>query len=128
MKKTILIVDDDSDYLYQMKIKIEHFGFEVVAAESQAEAERIIESLKPDLAILDLMLEYEDSGFVLANKIKRKYPDVPIILATAVVAETGIGFDIMGEDGQQWIKADLFLDKGIRTDQLHREINKLLKL
>ncbi|HSW67150.1 MAG TPA: response regulator, partial [Bacteroidales bacterium] len=69
MKKTILIVDDDSDYLYQMKIKIEHFGFEVVAAESQAEAERIIESLKPDLAILDLMLEYEDSGFVLANKI-----------------------------------------------------------
>lgn len=128
MKKTILIVDDDMDYLFQMKLKIEQFGYEAITADSQKEAEMIIDSVKPDLAILDLMMETDDSGFILAYRIKRKYPDVPIIIATGVTAETGMSFDINSEEGQQWIKADLFLDKGIRTDQLQREINKLLKI
>jgi two-component system, OmpR family, response regulator len=128
MKKTVLIVDDDVDYLYQMQLKVQGFGFEVVTAEGQQEAERVIETFKPDLAILDLMMENEDSGFILSYKMKRKYPDVPIIIATAVTAETGMTFDVSSEGDRQWIKADLFLDKGIRADQLHREINKLLKI
>lgn len=128
MKKTILIVDDDIDYLFQMRIKVEQFGFETITAEGQKEAEKIIETVKPDLAILDLMMETDDSGFILAYKIKRKYPEVPIIIATAVTAETGMTFEMDREDDNQWIKADLFLDKGIRADQLHREINKLLKI
>lgn len=128
MKKTVLIVDDDVDYLFQMQLKVQEYGFEVVTAEGQQEAERIIETFKPDLAILDIMMESEDSGFILAYKMKRKYPDVPIIIATAVTAETGMTFDLHAEGDRQWIKADLFLDKGIRSDQLHREINKLLKI
>ncbi|MFA6949208.1 MAG: response regulator [Lentimicrobiaceae bacterium] len=128
MKKTILIVDDDMDYLFQMQLKVEQFGFNVITAEGQKEAEAIIETIKPDLAILDLMMESDDSGFILAYKIKRKYPDVPIIIATAVTSETGLTFDTGNDDDQKWIKADLFLDKGIRADQLHREINKLLKI
>jgi CheY-like chemotaxis protein len=128
MKKTILIVDDDMDYLYQLRLKVERFGFEVVTADSQREGEQIIETFKPDLAIFDLMMENEDSGFVLSYKIKKKYPDVPVILATAVTAETGMSFDMSEESNQQWIKADLFLDKGIRSDQLEKEIKKLLKI
>lgn len=128
MSKTILLVDDDSDYLFQMEFKLKSLGFKVITADGQLEAERVIAGLKPDLAMLDLMMENEDSGFILAYKIKRKYPDVPVIIATAVTAETGLTFDIQTQGNQQWIKADLFLDKGIRTEQLHREINKLLKL
>lgn len=127
-QKKILLVDDDQDYIFQMKIKIEKFGFEVITADSQKEAEELIEVLKPDLAILDLMMESHDSGFILAYKMKKKYPDVPVIIATAVSAETGMSFDINSEADRQWIKADLYMEKGIRTDQLHREINKLLKL
>ncbi|MCB9016568.1 MAG: response regulator [Lentimicrobiaceae bacterium] len=128
MKKTVLIVDDDMDYLFQLKLKMEQFGFETITADGQKEAELIIETTRPDLAILDLMMESDDSGFILAYKIKRKYPDVPIIIATAVTAETGMTFDINSDENKQWIKADLFLDKGIRSDQLQREINKLLKI
>jgi two-component system, OmpR family, response regulator len=128
MKKTILIVDDDIDYLFQMQLKVQQFGFNTITAESQAEAEKIIATVKPDLAILDLMMETDDSGFILSYKIKKKYPDVPIIIATAVTAETGMNFDVRTEEERQWIKADLFLDKGIRADQLQREIKKLLKL
>lgn len=126
-KKTILLADDDPDYLFQVKLILEKNGFNVIAAESQREAENIIERTRPDLALFDLMMENEDSGFILSYKMKKKYPDVPIIIATAVTAETGISFDPAGEADVRWIKADLFLPKGMRPDQLLREINKLLK-
>lgn len=128
MTKTILIVDDDIDYLFQLKVQVEKFGFKVIVAESQKEAENLLASVKPDLAILDLMMENDDSGFILCYKMKRKYPDVPIIIATAVAAETGMTFGISTEQERKWIRADLYLEKGIRPDQLHKEILKLLKL
>lgn len=127
-RKTVLIVDDDADYLFQLKFQVEKMGFDVVTAESQREAENILKNIKPDLAILDLMMEDEDSGFILSYKLKRMYPDIPIIIATAVSAETGMSFGISSEQERQWIKADLYLEKGIRPDQLHREILKLLKV
>lgn len=127
-RKTILIVDDDADYLFQLKFQVEKMGFDVVTAESQREAENILKNIKPDLAILDLMMENEDSGFILSYKLKRMYPDIPVVIATAVSAETGMSFGISSEQERQWIKADLYLEKGIRPDQLHREILKLLKV
>lgn len=123
---TILIVDDDSDYLFQFQSRIEKYGFKTITAEGQKEAELIIEKTKPDLAILDLMMENEDSGFILCYKIKKRYPDLPIIIATGVAAETGINFDINDENNRKWIKADSFLDKGIKTERLKEEIEKLL--
>ena len=123
---TILLVDDDQDYLYQMKSKIHSFGYKTITAEGQKEAEELLEKTRPDLAILDLMMENEDSGFILCYKMKKKYPDVPIIIATGVAAETGISFDINDENNRKWIKADRFLDKGIRTERLKEEIEHLL--
>jgi DNA-binding response OmpR family regulator len=127
-KKLVLIADDDVDYLFQMKMHVEGFGFEVITADTQKEAEELIKNTNPDLAIFDLMMEKDDSGFVLCYKMKRKHPNVPIILATAVASETGISFGVDSDTDKQWIKADLYLEKGIRRDQLHKEINKLLKI
>jgi len=123
---TILIVDDDQDYLFQLQMKVKQFGYKTIVAESQKEAEEILEKTRPDLAILDLMMENEDSGFILCYKMKKKYPEVPIIIATGVAAETGITFDINDENNRKWIKADRFLDKGIRSDLLREEIENLL--
>ncbi len=128
IQKTILVVDDDSDYQFQLKAQIESFGFNVITADGQKEGVKIIESHKPDLAILDLMMENMDSGFILSHKIKQKYPDVPVIIASAVTAETGMIFGVESKEDKTWIKADLYLEKGLRSDQLHREINKLLKI
>ncbi len=127
-QRTILLVDDDSDYLFQMKFQLERFGYKVVSADGQKEAEQLMQTLKPDLAIIDLMMENEDSGFILCYKMKRLYPEVPIILATAVSAETGLSFGISSEEERKWIRADLYLEKGIRPEQLQKEIAKLLKL
>ncbi len=127
-QKSILLVDDDIDYLLQTKMQLERFGFKVVTAESQRDTEELIEDFKPDLAIFDLMMENHDSGFTLCFKMKRKYPDVPIILATAVSAETGISFGVSSDEERKWIRADLYLEKGIRAEQLGNEIRKLLKI
>lgn len=127
-EKSILLVDDDSDYLFQLEHNLKKYGYQVITADSQKSAEEVLEKIKPDLAIFDLMMEYDDSGFILSYKAKQKYPDMPIIIATAVASETGISFDLQSQAEQKWIKADLYLEKGIRSDQLHREINKLLKL
>ena len=126
-KKQILVADDDVDYLFQIKLHLQNMGYEVVTVESQKEAEQILENTKPDLAIYDLMMETEDSGFVLSYKTKQKYPDVPVIIATAVGSETGISFGLSTKDEKKWIKADLYLEKDIRKEQLEKEIKKLLE-
>ena len=128
IRKKILIVDDDMDSLALLKMHVENFGFDTITADSQKEGEEIISREKPDLAIFDLMMENKDSGFILSYKIKKKYPDVPVIIATAVTAETGMIFGLDTEEERNWIKADQYLEKDIRPDQLQREINKLLKL
>lgn len=128
LNKIVLVAEDDFDAMEQMKINLKSYGFQVIAVDSQAEAEIIMLTTKPDLAIFDLMMEKQDSGFILSNKLKKLYPEVPIIIATAVGAETGIMFNIETKEDQKWLKADLILEKGIRPDQLFREISKLLKL
>lgn len=125
--KKIFLVDDDFDYLNITRSKLENMGFEVITAESQKDAEEKMGDIKADIAILDLMMEQEDSGFILSYKLKQKYPEMPVIIATSVTAETGYTFSLESEDEKRWIKADMYLDKGIRADQLHREIKKLLE-
>ena len=131
MKKsdfTILIADDDPDYLFQTVYNLGKAGYKTMAVESQAEAESVIDRIKPSLAIFDLMMENDDSGFILCYRIKRKYPDVPVILATAVSHETGLSFSIDSDREKNWIRADRYLEKGIRPEQLDQEVMKLLKI
>jgi CheY-like chemotaxis protein len=125
---TILVADDDPDYLFQTVFWLEKAGYRIMAVESQAEAEKVIAKHKPDIAIFDLMMENDDSGFILCYKMKKKFPDVPVILATAVSHETGMSFSIDSEQEKSWIRADRYLEKGIRPEQLDMEIMKLLKL
>jgi DNA-binding response OmpR family regulator len=126
-KKHILIIDDDIDFLQQIKFHLQNFGYKVSTADSQKEGEKFLETHKPDLLIVDLMMESEDSGFILAYKSKKKYPDVPVIIATAVTTETGMVFGVNHPEEKNWIKADLYLEKNLRPDQLEREVKKLLK-
>lgn len=126
--KTILIADDDIDILSQISSYVKNMGFNVITAETQKEAETIIREQKPDLAIFDLMMDNRDSGFILSYTLKKKYPDVPVIIATAVTADTGIIFEVNTAEQKSWIKADRYLEKGLRPEQLEKEIKQLLNL
>lgn len=125
--KTVLIADDDIDFLTQLSFQLKNMEMNVITAETQKETEEIIENTKPDLAIFDLMMDNRDSGFILSYKLKKKYPDVPVIIITAVTADTGMIFGLETQEEKSWIKADLYLEKGLRPEQLKMEIQKLLK-
>ncbi len=85
----ILLVDDDEDFLFQHRIQLENAGFEVATATTRGEAEEKSKSFTPDLAILDLMMEHHDDGFVLSHHLKRRFPGLPVILVTAVTRMIG---------------------------------------
>ena len=122
----IAIVDDDPDILESLKIVLEANDYVVVTAESGEDGLRVYKEHHPDLLIVDLMMENADSGFILSRKIKNMYPETPVILATAVTSETGMVFGLEEDEERRWIKADRYLEKGIRPEQLKAEINSLL--
>lgn len=124
--QTILVVDDDTDFLFQMETMLKRAGYNVVTAGGQREAEEKLRGLRPDLAVVDLMMEHTDGGFALSYHIKKKDPSIPVILVTAVTAETGMEFDAATDEEQSWVKADALLSKPVRFEQLEREMRRLL--
>ncbi len=124
LNKTILLADDDFDYLFLVKFKLEAAGFNTISADSQKDAEKLVTSIKYDAAVFDLMMENDDSGFVLAYLSKKTNPEVPVVITTAVAAETGMSFD----NDSSWVKADLYLEKGVQAERLADELKRLLKI
>jgi DNA-binding response OmpR family regulator len=124
--KKILVVDDDPDIVDQVTLILKMDGHEVHAAGTQSEAEEILLSIKPDLAVIDLMMEEKDSGFVLCHRIKKLYPGTPVIMLTAVKAATGMSFAAESTVQQSWLKADHLLDKPIRAERLRADVKRFL--
>ena len=125
-QKTVLLVDDDPDFLYQQQRQLEAAGLTVVAAENEKQAESLLAAVRPDLAVVDLMMDNVDGGFTLCYHIKKFDPTIPVILVTSVNNETGLHFDAADPEQQSWIKADAFLSKPIRFEQLKKEVDRLL--
>ncbi|HOX22325.1 MAG TPA: response regulator [Elusimicrobiales bacterium] len=125
-KTTVLIADDDQDLLEQMKLYLESRGYNTITASTQKEAEALLKPGAFQAAVLDLMMENPDSGFVLSHKIKKLSSNIPVIIVTSVTRETGCYFD-KAQDSNAWIKADLIIHKELRFEQVHEALDRLLK-
>lgn len=123
---TLLIVDDDPDFLLQQQLVLESAGYRVRTAGGRAEAEACLGEARPDALVVDLMMEENDDGFVLCFAAKKRYPEVPVIMVTGVASETGIEFSTVTAEERAWIKADAFLAKPIRPEQILEELERLL--
>jgi len=122
--KKVLVVDDDSDFLVQTEMMFSSRGYEVITAPGRKEAQETFDSFTPDIAVIDLMMENDDDGFVLAYRIKKRFPECVVIMVTNVTGETGIQFP--GEDDSSgWINADAILSKPVRFEQIQEELNKI---
>lgn len=125
--KTVLLADDDQDFRIQQKIMFEAMKFNVIEAESASAALALCDKNSPDLAVVDLMMEEDDAGFTLCHNLKKKFPEMPIIMVTGVASEAGLAFNVKTREEHKWIKADALLEKPVRTEQLQREIKRLLQ-
>ncbi len=122
---TVLLVDDDMDFLEQLKLYFSKLGFSLLTADSQFAGEKLIGEESYDLAVFDLMLENQDSGFILSYRSKQRHPDTPVIMISGVTGETGLQFDASTDESRNWLKADVLLEKDIRYEQLERELERL---
>jgi len=70
-KTKILIIDDDQDIRDSVQAILESRQCEVITAAARNEGMDKIESEKPDLIILDVMLMTSWQGFEMAREIKK---------------------------------------------------------
>lgn len=86
---TALLIDDDEDIVYLLRLLLLRDGFIVHTATNGRDAQEFIATSKPtDIVITDLMLPYA-SGFELITQIRedRKWKDVPVIVLSGKVTE-----------------------------------------
>ncbi len=121
----ILLVDDDVDLVSMNRVILERNGHQVAAAYSAQEAREAIAKARPDLAVLDVMMESASAGFELARDVHQKYPDLPMIVLSGVHAATGVPFRF--EPDADWLPVLKFLDKPVEPSRLAGEIESVLK-
>ncbi len=82
--KVILAIDDDPDLLDVIRLVLEKNGYHMVAAESAEEGLRKYKETKPDLIIVDLMMEEVDSGAGFVKELRALGNTAPIYMLSSV--------------------------------------------
>ncbi len=93
-KKLILVIDDDRDMLEAIKIMLETAGFAVGLAVDSTQGLEKVEELKPDLILVDMMMETVDAGVKVAEKINEMGCKAPIFLLSSIGEATSYNLDI----------------------------------
>ena len=130
-KAKILVIDDDPDFNDAVTPILESALYDVVTALNPEEGKEKIFSEKPDLILLDIMMDSLFDGFSLCHAIKtsKEYKDfnnTPIIFVSAVKEKTGSRFQFKSDE-QGMIGPDDYIDKPVKPDDLTARIERLLK-
>ena len=114
----ILIVDDDPHIRELVRVFLRNEGFELVEASDGVEALAKLDSVKVDLAIIDIMMPNMD-GWELCQELRKTF-DLPILMLTA-----------RGETSQKLkgfqLGTDDYLVKPFEPLELVARVNALLK-
>ena len=124
----ILIIDDDKDFQYSTRIVLEKHGFEVASAYNPQEGIEKVQSEKPDIVILDVIMPDDFEGFEVAKKIREELgmKELPIILLTAVHIEKKVPYRFAPHE--DWLPVDYFYDKPIDPGVLVTKIREFLNI
>jgi len=84
----VMIIDDEKDLVYLLKVVLEKEGFEVIESFNGKEAYELLSKMKkadvPDAILLDVMMPEMD-GYTFQSKLQEneKLNDIPVIILTA---------------------------------------------
>jgi DNA-binding response OmpR family regulator len=120
----ILVVDDDPIYLRSSRAVLESHGYHVDTAQDGSKALAIMEREKPDLVILDVMMDWVLEGVSISQEMmsRRELQDVPIIMVTSI--RSSEYKSMFPQD--QYLHINSWLDKPCSPDQLLSEVEKTL--
>lgn len=128
MAQKILIIEDDPDVVWATRMPLEHAGYEVYEAHSQAEGLAAIDEVQPDLIILDVMMDSHTAGFQLAQELhgptaKPEHAVIPILMVTAIHQTTPLRF----APDPDYLPVDAYIEKPIDPKRLLAEVETLLQ-
>jgi DNA-binding response OmpR family regulator len=119
--KKVLIVDDEPNIVISLEFLMAQNGFQVRIARSGEAALELLQSYKPDLMLLDVMLPFR-SGFEVCQTIKEnpQLKDIKIILLTAKGREA---------DKERGLAAgaDSYIVKPFSTKELVKKAKEILE-
>lgn len=100
MKRKILMIDDDQDFLRSNQVNLETNGYEVISAPNGHDGFERLQNEKPDLVILDVMMDTNLEGYNLLHRIKQDagHKSLPIIMLTGMVDQMGVNLYSAVED------------------------------
>ncbi len=127
-KRKILIVDDDIDLSDSLQVVLERAGYDALTATSRGEGMEKIRTERPDLIILDVMMETWQDGFEMSRDLKAdpQLKDMPILMLTSIEELTGI--EVKSSAGDPvWLPVEAFLDKPVPPDMLVATVRHLLQ-
>ena len=121
--KTVLIVDDD-DVLVKTVTAVLMSRYTVRTAANGKEALKRVEEQRPDLIVLDVMMDYMSEGFDVARTLRTnpKTKSIPIIMLTGVDQE----YNYRMEVDESWVPCDRYLEKSISPQGLLAEVDALI--
>ncbi len=124
----ILIIDDDPDIVEATRVVLETKGYEVEHARDGSIGLEMIKEDKPDLIILDVMMNTLREGFLLSRELKQneEYKGIPILMITSVKEKTGIDFSSAAGD-EAWLPVEDFLEKPVKPEVLLEKVGKFLE-
>lgn len=122
MVSRILIVDDDPDVVAAATLVLEKQGHVVSSATNSNDGLRAVEELKPDLLVLDVMMEEPDDGLRLARGLRRKGHTLPILMLTSVNQAMGLRID----RDDEIVPVDEFMEKPADPTILVEKVAQLL--
>lgn len=83
-KYVIMVVDDDQDVLDGLRVILESGGYAMVEALSAKEATKVFKDEKPDLLIVDMMMERIDAGLNFVKMVRDSGSKVPMYMLSSV--------------------------------------------
>ncbi len=128
MKKKILLVDDDEDLLRSFQVMLESKGYDVITVSNGKEGFVKLKEEKPDLLVLDVMMDSNLEGYNLLHNIKKEpeYKKLPIIILTGMVDQLGVNLR-SGVEDEKLLPNVCFQDKPIDPLILVELVEDMLK-
>lgn len=124
---SILIIDDDPDFVEITKTILETKPYRIRFAYSPSEGLARLEEEIPDLIILDIMMGKGAEGFIVARQLRKdqRFGNTPILMLTSMREQTG--FDFPGEPVHpHFLPVDTYAEKPIDPDALLDTVARLL--
>ncbi len=126
-KKTILVVDDEPDFVSIVQSNLEKEGFNVQVAYDGVEGMEKVRQSPPDLIVLDVMMPEKD-GYKMCSEVKsdEKYADIPILMLTAVADH--VSSTRYSHYNGMAMEADDYLPKPATAEEITQSVKSLLGL